>query len=451
LSHGHEALDSLQGLQSGINRPANLLNRAGNSKMTQSIPHQNTESMFRKKVELLAPAGDFGKLEVAIHYGADAVYLGGKTFSLRNFSGNFSINELDRAIQSAHDSGVKVYVACNIFSRNAEQNAIADYLEKLSILGPDALIIADPGVLMMARIIAPDLPIHLSTQANTTNFNSVLFWEQLGIKRVNIARELSLKEIKDITSKSSVEIEAFVHGSMCIAYSGRCLLSNYMTCRDSNHGDCSHSCRWKYAVVEETRPGQYLPIEEDDRGAYIFSSKDLCMIEHLDELIDSGVSSLKIEGRMKGINYLASAVKIYREALDAYYENPDTFNIKREWIEELDYGNYRGYCTGFYLNDPKQLTANTMGPKSVMDHRLVGQVKRIAGNRLFQTMVFSKLTTGATVEIFKAEGPPKTAVIEDIQDEKGKRVSFVQPGSLAILALSCNCTVHDLIRKKVVS
>ena len=302
-----------------------------------------------KKVELLAPAGSFEKLEVAIHYGADAVYVAGKEFSLRNFSGNFTLEELQAAVDFAHGRGVKVYVACNIFSRNPEQAALSSYLDKLGAIGPDAVIIADPGIVMEAAARIPGIPIHLSTQANTTNYRSARFWEKVGVARINVARELSLKEIEEIADQSRLEIEAFVHGAMCISYSGRCLLSNYMTGRDGNRGKCSHPCRWKYAVMEETRPGEYFPIEEDTRGTYFLSSRDLCMLEHLPGLIGAGIDSLKIEGRMKGINYVASVVKVYREAIDRYYDDPDAYRVEEEWLRELDGISHRPYGTGFYF------------------------------------------------------------------------------------------------------
>ena len=309
-----------------------------------------------QKVELLAPAGNFEKLEIAIHYGANAVYLAGKEFSLRNFSQNFTLDELQHAVRYARKHHVKVYAACNVFPKNAEQNSIVEYLHSLGEIGIDALIIADPGIFMTASKVIPQIPIHLSTQANTTNQKSALFWQTLGIKRVNLARELSLKEIKEVALHCDLEIEAFVHGSMCIAYSGRCLLSSFMANRDSNRGMCAQSCRWKYAVVEELRPGQYMPIAEDDRGSYMFSSKDLCMIGHIPEIIESGIVSLKIEGRMRGINYLASAVKVYREAIDAYYENPEDYMTQKDWLYELETVSNRSYSTGFYFDDPHQIS-----------------------------------------------------------------------------------------------
>jgi putative protease len=251
-----------------------------------------------KKIELLVPAGDFEKLEIAMHYGADAVYLAGKNFSLRNFSGNFTDRELGEAISLARSKNVKVYVACNAFARNSQLTDITDFLLTMEKLNPDGIIIADPGVIHLAGKICPRIPIHLSTQANTTNLQSALFWQEQGVKRINVARELPLADIQEIAAQNLLEVEVFVHGAMCIAYSGRCLLSNYMASRDANQGMCAHPCRWKYAVVEEQRPDQYMPIAEDDRGAYIFSSRDLCMISHIPELVRANITSLKIEGRM---------------------------------------------------------------------------------------------------------------------------------------------------------
>jgi putative protease len=359
-----------------------------------------------KKIELLAPAGNFEKLETAIHYGADAVYLANKAFSLRNYSGNFTLDEMSEAVSYAHKNDVKVYTACNIFPRNFEVGAISDYLEKLGKIGPDAVIVADPGILAQARRIIPQIPIHLSTQANTTNFQAALFWESLGVERVNVARELSLEEIGEIAKRCSIEIEAFVHGAMCISYSGRCLMSTFMTKRDSNRGMCSHPCRWKYFAVEELRPGEYLPIFEDDRGSYIFNSKDLCMIEHIPELMESGIASFKIEGRMKGINYLASTVKVYREAIDAYYDDPSKYHTKKEWIEELASINNRDYCSGFYFGDPDQVAPNYVNHKPLIGHLFVGKVIKRSGKMRMDIEVRNKIFKGDLVEVVGQKGPP---------------------------------------------
>ena len=406
-------------------------------------------SKRNRKIELLAPAGNFEKLEIAIHYGADAVYLAGKEFSLRNFSGNFTIDELRKAVKFAHDQQVKIYVACNIYSRNPDQQAIGEYLKELGDIGPDAVIIADPGILMEAAKSIPQIPLHLSTQANTTNYNSVRFWEKFSIKRINIARELSLKEIKGIILRTSIEIEAFVHGAMCISYSGRCLLSSFMTNRSSNLGECSHPCRWKYAVVEAKRPGEYFPIEENKSGTYVLNSKDLCMIEHIPEIIESGLSSMKIEGRMKGINYVATAVKVYREAIDLYYENPDGFKIQEYWIDELNKISHRGYCTGFYFDDPKQISPNF--EYSINAGQLfIGKVINQAGHKSVNIDVRNKIFKGDNVEILTRNGPSRKDIVMQIIDQSGESLSFAQPGSKVSISFNNDCLPNDLIRRLLV-
>ncbi|HEY5512096.1 MAG TPA: peptidase U32 family protein, partial [Geomonas sp.] len=275
-----------------------------------------------KKPELLAPAGNMEKLKVAIRYGADAVYLGGKAFGLRNLADNFTLEELREAVDYAHERGVKVYLTLNSFPGNDDITQLERYLRDIAQIKLDAYIAADPGVIALIQELSPEREIHLSTQANTTNWRSARFWQSQGVKRVNLAREMSLAEIGETAQKCDLELEAFVHGAMCISYSGRCLLSSAMTGRDANKGECTQPCRWNYAIVEQSRPGEYFPIQEDDGGSFIFNSKDLCLIEHLPDLVRSGVSSLKIEGRMKGIYYAASVIRIYREALDSYWEDP---------------------------------------------------------------------------------------------------------------------------------
>jgi len=400
-----------------------------------------------KKIELLAPAGNQEKLEIAIHYGADAVYLAGKEFSLRNFSGNFTFDELENAVQYAHKTGVKVYVACNIYSRNFEQKAVTDYLKYIAKIGADAIIISDPGIFMEAGRVIPKFPVHLSTQANTTNYNSVLFWEKLGVKRINVARELSLNEINEIASKSSLEVEAFVHGAMCISYSGRCLLSSFMANRDSNRGMCTHPCRWKYAVVEELRPDKYYPLTEDDRGSYIFNSKDLCMIEHIPEIIESGIDSLKIEGRMKSINYVASTVKVYREAIDSYYASPENYETKTRWIEELSSINNRGYCTGFYFGNHDQILPDYAKQKPLKEHLFIGKVIDKISSSLSYVEVRNKIFKGDNVEVLGRKGPLNKDKIIDINDTDGQSIPFAQPGSKVTLLLHNECFPNDLIRR----
>jgi len=400
----------------------------------------------RKKVELLAPAGNFEKLQIAIHYGADAVYLAGKDFGLRNFSENFTLDELCAAIELSHKKNIKVYVACNIYARNFDQKPISDYLAQLGDIGPDAVIVSDPGIFMEARRIIPEIPLHLSTQANTTNYNSALFWKNLGGRRINAARELSLKEIKEIAHRSGMEVEAFVHGAMCISYSGRCLLSSFMANRDSNRGMCSHSCRWKYALVEELRPDKYYPIVEDSRGSYIFNSRDLCMIEHIPEMIESGIVSFKIEGRMKGINYVASTVKVYREAIDAYVNNPEGYIINKEWARELDKISNRGYSTGFYLGDPEQVSA-AFDYKKSRNPVFIGKVLNGNHQRGVSIDVRNKILKGERIEIMPRKGPVQQDTVNDIFDENGHALPFAQPGSTVTIMLNSDCLPNDIIRR----
>lgn len=398
------------------------------------------------KVELLAPAGNFEKLEIVLHYGADAVYLAGKTYSLRNFSGNFTLEQIEKAVELAHAYRSKVYVAVNIYPRNEDLMDLTAYLEKLSRINPDGIIIADPAVLMLARQIMPHVPIHLSTQANTTNWKAASFWRQQGVARINAARELKLSEISDMADKSKLAVEAFVHGAMCISYSGRCLLSNYMAQRPSNQGMCCQPCRFKYALVEETRPGQYFPVEEDDKGTYIFNSKDLCMVEHLPAMIKTGVRSLKIEGRMKGINYAATTVKIYREAIDRYYNDPTGYVVDDYWRTELEKVTSRGYCTGFYLDDSSQNTCHYDAPR-LSAHILLGKVLAPAGGNKVFIDVRNQIRKDDAVEIVQPKGPPALDVIRQITDHQGLPLKVAQPGSRVAIQLDTVCRRFDLLRK----
>lgn len=404
---------------------------------------------FKQKIELLAPAGNFEKLETAIHYGADAVYLAGKDFSLRNFSGNFSIDEMVKAVAYAHAKDVKVYVACNIYPRTDEESAISNFLEQLGEVKPDALIIADPGIILQAKKIIPHIAIHLSTQANTTSRQSVLFWASQSVTRINTARELTLDEIKQIALNSPVEVETFVHGAMCISYSGRCLLSSYMAQRDSNRGMCAHPCRWKYSVVEELRPGHYMPIAEDDRGSYIFNSRDLCMIDYIPEMISAGIASLKIEGRMKGLNYLAATVKTYRQAIDLYYKSPEIYSVAEDWQKTLAGINQRGYCTGFYLNDPEASLPNYEKDKPENNPKFVGKIiKRIDQNR-FYVGVRNKIQAGDTIDILTAKGPNQSNQLAKIFSENNKKMPVAQPNSCVFIETEfpSDCQPNDIIQK----
>lgn len=400
-----------------------------------------------KKIELLAPAGNFEKLEIAAHYGADAVYLAGKNFSLRNFADNFTLQELSEAVKFAHDRGIKIYVACNIYPRNCDIKPIEEYLRFLGKIVPDAVIVADVGIAVLAQKIIPNIELHLSTQANTTNYQSAEFWKNFGVKRINTARELSLDEIKTI-AENSIEVEVFAHGAMCISYSGRCLLSNFMTNRGSNQGMCAHPCRWKYAVVEEKRPGVYLPVAEDDRGFYIFNSKDICMIEHIPALIQTGIASLKIEGRMKGINYLASVVKTYREAIESYYDNPETWRVKNSWIEELNKINHRGYCTGFYFGHPDETVPNYLSSFCVSNYILVGKTLPTKENGVIEVDVRNKIIKGDEIEILSANETSKKSIVNDIFDMDGTPMPLAQPGNRVMIALSINSSPNDLLRIK---
>ncbi len=327
------------------------------------------------KVELLAPAGDFEKLKIAIAYGADAVYLGGKNFGLRSGSGNFDIKELTLAVDYAHKNKVKVYLTLNIFSHNNDIHELKEYLLEIKDIDIDAYIISDPAILSLVKEISPDKELHLSTQANCTNYISANFWHAQGFKRIVLARELSLQEIKEVIDNkaNTLEIESFIHGAMCMSYSGRCLLSNYMTKRDANKGDCSQPCRWKYTLVEEQRPTENYEIEEDERGTYIMNSKDLCMINEIDKIIDSGIYSLKIEGRMKTIYYLANTLRVYRKAIDDYISGK-TIN-KEELYKELTKASYRGFTTGFYFDSEEENMMQYNNSSYIRDYDFIGIVK----------------------------------------------------------------------------
>ena len=305
--------------------------------------------------ELLIPASSLEVLKTAVIFGADAVYIGGEAFGLRAKAKNFSMEEMAEGIAFAHEHGVKVYVTANILAHNYDLEGVRTYFQELKEIHPDALIIADPGVFTIAKSVCPEIEIHISTQANNTNYETYRFWWEMGAKRVVSARELSLKEIREIRDHipEEMEIESFIHGAMCISYSGRCLLSNYFTGRDANQGACTHPCRWKYAVVEETRPGEYMPIEENERGTYIFNSKDLCMIEHIPDLIDAGIDSLKVEGRMKTALYVATVARTYRKALDDYEQDPALYQAHMDWYkDQISNCTYRQFTTGFFYGKP---------------------------------------------------------------------------------------------------
>ncbi|MFO8113567.1 MAG: peptidase U32 family protein [Desulfosalsimonadaceae bacterium] len=410
---------------------------------------EKSDFMDHKKIELLAPAGNFEKLEAAIHFGADAVYLGGKEFSLRRHSGNFTTEEIADAVACAHRRGVNVYVACNVFARNDERAAIYRHLEQIVKTGADAVIVADPGIFMAAKEVMGDsADIHVSTQANTTSVLSARFWANHGAKRINAARELALSEIREIASSVPVEVEAFVHGAMCVAVSGRCLLSHYLAGRDGNRGLCAHACRWKYFLVEETRPGEYMPVYEDNRGAYFFSARDLCMIDHVPEMIEAGIASLKIEGRMKGLNYIAAAVKTYRHAIDAYYEDPSRYRVDEAWRSELDAINYRGYSTGFYRNDTEGTIPVYDTGKRNHDHRYIGKILQTNGDCEIVVDIKNRILKEGPVEVVGREGPARKNKVLRITTDADFDAAAAQPNDKATLVLERPdaCKPGDIIR-----
>ncbi len=354
------------------------------------------------KIELLAPAGDLEKLKISIEYGADAVYFGGENFGLRAGSKNFSIADIEEGVRFAHDRNKKIYITLNIFAHNEDINLLEGYLKAIRHIPIDAYIVSDPGIISMLREEIDTPEIHLSTQANTTNFKSAEFWHAQGIKRIVLARELSFQEIKEIKDKTSqtLELEAFVHGAMCISYSGRCLLSNFMIQRDANRGECAHPCRWNYKLVEEKRPNEYYPVYEDDHGTYIFNSKDLCLIEYIPEFIYSGVSSLKIEGRIKSSFYLAIVVGAYRKAIDSFYNNEQNPS-KEDWLIEINKASNRNYTTGFYLDKPSASSQNYTTSSYSRDYSFLGIVLDYdEETQIARVEQRNKFSIGDQIEIF---------------------------------------------------
>ena len=375
-----------------------------------------------RKTELLIPAGSLDVLKIAVLYGADAVYLGGEAFGLRAKARNFTSEEIKEGISFAHERGVRVYITANILAHNDDLAGVREYFKELRDIGPDALIISDPGVFDIAKEILPDTDIHISTQANNTNYGTYQFWHRLGAKRVVSARELSLKEIKEIRSRipDDMEIESFIHGAMCISYSGRCLLSNFFTGRDANQGACTHPCRWKYAIVEETRPGEYMPVYENERGTFIFNSKDLCMIEHIPELIDAGVDSFKIEGRMKTALYVATVARAYRLAIDACMRDPEEYRKNIEWYkEEIGKCTNREFTTGFYFGKPQADSQIYENSTYITNYVYLGTVGEIRESGLFRLEQKNKFSVGETIEIMKPSGENIETVVEAIFDEEG--------------------------------
>ena len=403
--------------------------------------------------ELLAPAGSFEKLITAIHYGADAVYLGGKTFSLRARSANFDEDELRRAVRYAHGHGVKVYVTVNIFAHNRDLDGLESYLPMLRDAGADGLIISDPGILAIARRIVPDLPLHLSTQANVTNTASARFWAGQGVGRLNLARELGLAEIQAMRAATGVELEVFVHGALCISYSGRCMLSSYFTGRNANQGDCAHPCRYSYAVVEEKRPGQYFPVEEDDRGTYIFSSRDLCLLARLPALIAAGVDAIKIEGRMKSTGYVGAVVRLYRLALDWIKEqlfsgqSAVSLVLPEPFHKELSKIGTRGQTENFFTATPS--SGDMLYDRMRFEQRYVpvGIVRAVAPLLIETRHV---LTLGDQVEYLGRALEPDTVTVSAMHLEDGTPLNRANPGNRVLLQTEPplgSIETHSLLRK----
>ena len=409
---------------------------------------------FMKLPELLVPAGNLEKLKMAVHSGADAVYLSGKHYGLRSFAGNFTLAEMEEGLEIAHREQVKVYVTINIIARNHDFKDLPAYLKSLNQLNVDGLIVSDPGILAQVRELVPHLPIHLSTQLSTSNWCSAQFWKEQGVSRINLARELSLEEITAIKQKVSLEIETFVHGALCVAHSGRCLLSTYLADRESNRGECAHPCRWKYALMEEKRPGVYFPIMEDERGSYIFNSKDLCLIDHLPEVIATGVDALKIEGRMKGINYVAGVTRTYRQALDCFKKDPENYHFDPEWLEELKKLSHRGYTTGFSLGVPSPESYNYITSDYVRTHDLLGVVTDVlppgeeGAPSQVKIDVRNKIIPGQQVEIITADLESFQTELDELLNEKGECLQAAHPGQEIVIKTSLPVRVNDLIRKE---
>ncbi len=406
----------------------------------------------KKKPELLIPASSLEVLKTAVMFGADAVYIGGEAFGLRAKAKNFSREEMREGIRFAHEHGVRVHVTANILAHNADLEGAAKYFRELKEMKPDALIIADPGMFMLAREICPETDIHISTQANNTNYQTFKFWYEQGAKRVVSARELSLEEIKEIRRNipEDLEIESFIHGAMCISYSGRCLLSNYFTGRDANQGACTHPCRWKYAIVEETRPGEYMPVYENERGTYIFNSKDLCMIEHIPEMIDAGIDSMKIEGRMKTALYVATVARTYRKAIDDYLESEEKYHANMEWYKaEISKCTYRQFTTGFYFGKPDENTQIYDNNTYINEYIYLGIVEGTDEKGRAKIEQRNKFSVGEGIEIMKPDGTNVPVTVKGIYTEEGESVeSAPHPKQVLFVELSQTPCRYDLLRRK---
>ncbi len=403
-----------------------------------------------KKPELLIPASSLEVLKTAVLFGADAVYIGGEAFGLRAKAKNFSGEEMKQGIAFAHAHGVRVHVTANILAHNNDLNGAEEYFHELKEMKPDALIIADPGMFMLAKRICPEIEIHISTQANNTNYMTYLFWHDLGAKRVVSARELSLEEIREIRSRipADMEIESFIHGAMCISYSGRCLLSSYFTGRDANQGACTHPCRWKYAVMEESRPGEYLPVYENERGTYIFNSKDLCMIEHIPEMVDAGIDSFKIEGRMKTALYVAAVARTYRKAIDDYFTSEEKYRGNMDWYRsEISKCTYRQFTTGFYFGKPDENTQIYDSNTYVNEYVYLGMIEEVSKEGKVRIEQKNKFSVGDHIEIMKPGGENVEVEVLSLTTDEGEKVeSAPHPQQKLWVELSKKTEQYDLLR-----
>ena len=407
--------------------------------------------MSQKRPELLIPASSLEVLKTAVMFGADAVYIGGEAFGLRAKAKNFSMEDMKKGVEFAHAHGVKVHVTVNILAHNDDLPGVEEYLKELKEVGPDALIIADPGVFELAKEICPEIQRHVSTQANNTNYATYQFWWKQGASRVVSARELSLREIKEIRERipAEMEIESFIHGAMCISYSGRCLLSNFFTGRDANQGACTHPCRWKYSIVEETRPGEYMPVYENERGTYIFNSKDLCMIEHIPEMIDAGIDSFKIEGRMKTALYVATVARTYRKAIDDYLEDPQKYRDNMPWyLDQISNCTYRQFTTGFYFGKPTEESQIYDSNTYVKEYTYLGIINGQNSQGMYGLEQKNKFSVGETIEVMKPDGRDLPVKVLRICDEEGSDMeSCPHPKQKIYEDLVIELSEQDLLRR----
>lgn len=405
-----------------------------------------------KKPELLIPASNLEVLKTAVIYGADAVYIGGEMYGLRAKAKNFSKEDMRAGIEFAHKYGKRVFVTANITAHNRDLTGVEEYFKELKEIKPDALIISDPGVFDIAKEVVPEIEIHISTQANNVNYRTYQFWKRQGAARVVSARELSLEEIKGIREHipDDLEIETFVHGAMCISYSGRCLLSNYFTGRDANLGACTHPCRWKYYLMEENRPGEYLPVFENDRGTYIFNSKDLCMIEYIPELVDAGIDSFKVEGRMKTALYVAAVARTYRQAIDDYFESSEKYKERLPYYrEEISKCTYRQFTTGFFFDKPKEDAQIYDNNVYVKEYTYLGIIQGIREDGMCEMEQRNKFCVGDTAEVMKPDGRNRIVTIEAMEDEEGTKMeNCPHPQQKLFVLFSEPLEVYDLVRQK---